>query len=134
MVGNSANEGDGKATLWVFHEEVKHSDESVEESWIVIVERSRYSLFGFKVVQQKSSLYPGYPGYVTNTITALDSISAAMEMERLQSKSKGVEHTRVGIGDEDADRWYDMLVSLSDITSRVLNPAKDTLNSVAALH
>ncbi len=133
MLSNHAGMGEGKANLWVFHEEVMHGDESVEESWIVIVERSKYSLFGFKVVQEKSSIYPGYPGYVTNTITALDSISALMEMERLQSKDD-VEHTRVGIGDDDADRWYDMLVGLSDITSRVLNPARDILNSVATLH
>ncbi len=124
---------DSKASLWVFHEQVMQGDESVEESWVIIVERSRYSLFGFKVVQQESSMYPGYPGYVISSITTLDSIAAAAEMERLQSK-EDVEHARVEISDDDADRWYNMLVNLSDITSKVLNPARNMLSSVAAVY
>ncbi|MEM4611982.1 MAG: hypothetical protein QXS95_04485, partial [Candidatus Nitrosocaldus sp.] len=86
--------GKDKASLWVFHEQVMQGDESVNESWVVIVERSRYSLFGFKVVQHESSMYPGYPGYVVSSITALDSLNAAAEMERLQNMH-GIKHVRV---------------------------------------
>ncbi|MEM4192838.1 MAG: hypothetical protein QXR04_02770 [Candidatus Nitrosocaldus sp.] len=125
--------GKNKASLWVFHEQVMQGDESVKESWVVIVERSRYSLFGFKVVQHESSMYPGYPGYVVSSITALDSLNAAAEMERLQNMH-GIKHVRVEISDEEADSWYSMLANLSDITSRVLNPAKGMLEGLEALH
>ncbi|MCS6767435.1 MAG: hypothetical protein RMJ59_00035 [Candidatus Nitrosocaldus sp.] len=124
---------DGRADLWVFHERVMHGDESVEESWIVIVERSRYSLFGFKVVQNESYTYPGYPGYVVSSVTALDSLAAAAEMERLQSRGD-VRHARVEVSDEEADSWYGMLANLSDITSRVLNQARGMVSSVEAVH
>lgn len=122
---------DVKASLWVFHEQIMHEDESVKESWVIIVERSRYSLFGFKVVQHESSTYPGYPGYVVSSITALDSLTAAAEMERLQGMH-GIKHVRVEISNEEADSWYSMLANLSDITRSVLSPAKGMLESVAA--